>query len=94
MPEVSKDQVADTLEDIAMMLELKGENIFKIRAYNNAARAIETYSGNLRQMAEADKLGEIEGVGKAIAEKITELVTTGALEYHTTLFRSRSSRVP
>ena len=85
MPEVSKDQVADTLEDIAMMLELKGENPFKIRAYRNATRAIETFAGNLRQAAEAGKLGDIEGVGKAIAEKITELVTTGTLEYHTTL---------
>ncbi len=85
MPEVNKDQVADTLEDIAMMLELKGENPFKIRAYKNAARAIETFTGNLRQTAEADKFAEIEGIGKAIAEKIGELVTNGSLEYHTTL---------
>jgi len=85
MPEISKDQIADTLEGIATMLELKGENPFKIRAYRNAARAIETFSGNLLQAAEADQLGAIDGIGKAIAEKITELVTTGALEYHTAL---------
>jgi DNA polymerase (family 10) len=85
MPEISKDQVADTLEDIAMMLELKGENPFKIRAYRNAARAIETFTGNLRQTAEAEKFSEIEGIGDAIAEKIGKLVTTGSLEYHTTL---------
>ncbi len=68
-----------------MMLELKGENPFKIRAYRNATRAIETFAGNLRQSAEAGTLGDIEGVGKAIAEKVTELVTTGTLEYHTAL---------
>ena len=85
MPEVTKDQVANTLEDIAMMLELKGENPFKIRAYRNAARAMETFTGNLRQAADADTLADIEGIGKAIAEKIHELVTTGTLEYHTTL---------
>ena len=85
MPEVSKDQVADTLEDIAMMLELKGENPFKIRAYRNATRAIETFAGNLRQCAEAGTLGDIEGIGEAIAEKITTLVTTGTLDYHTNL---------
>jgi DNA polymerase (family 10) len=85
MPEVSKDQVADTLEEIAMMLELKGENPFKIRAYRNATRAIETFAGNLRQAAEAGTLGDIEGIGSAIAEKITTLVTTGTLDYHTNL---------
>ncbi len=85
MPEVSKDQIADTLEDIALMLELKGENAFKIRAYRNAARAMETFTGNLRATAEAGTFGEIDGIGDAIAEKITTLVTTGALEYHTNL---------
>ena len=85
MPEVTKDQIADTLEEIAMMLELKGENPFKIRAYRNATRAIETFAGNLRQCAEAGTLGEIEGIGSAIAEKITTLVTTGTLDYHTNL---------
>ena len=85
MPEVTKDQVAEVLEDIAMMLQLKGENVFKIRAYTNAARAIETFSGNLRKTAEDEKLAEIEGIGKAIAEKIGVLVTTGTLPYHTEL---------
>ncbi|MEO6742657.1 MAG: DNA polymerase/3'-5' exonuclease PolX [Chthoniobacteraceae bacterium] len=85
MPEVSKDQIADTLEDIAMMLELKGENPFKIRAYRNATRAIETFTGNLRATADAGTFSEVEGIGDAIAEKITTLVTTGALEYHTNL---------
>ncbi len=68
-----------------MMLELKGENPFKIRAYRNATRAIENFSGNLRQSAEAGKLSDTDGIGDAIAEKITELVTTGTLEYHTKL---------
>ena len=85
MPEVTKDQIAEVLEDIAMMLELKGENPFKIRAYKNAARAIETFTGNLRATAEAATFGEIDGIGDAIAEKITTLVTTGTLDYHTNL---------
>ena len=85
MPEVTKDQIADTLEDIAMMLDLKGENPFKIRAYRNATRAIETFTGNLRATAEAGTFGEIDGIGDAIAEKITTLVTTGTLDYHTNL---------
>ena len=85
MPQISKDTIADTLEQIAQLLELKGENVFKIRAYQNAARAVETYAGSLAEAAAEGRLGEIEGVGKAIAEKITELVTTGRLEYFETL---------
>ena len=69
------------LESIAQMLELKGENVFKIRAYQNAARALETFSGNLVQAVGEGKMAEVPGVGKAIAEKITELVVTGNLCY-------------
>ncbi|MGC3988861.1 MAG: helix-hairpin-helix domain-containing protein [Chthoniobacteraceae bacterium] len=61
---------------------MKGENPFKIRAYTNAARALETFAGNLSQMAEAGTLDEIEGIGKAIAEKITELLQTGQLAFY------------
>ena len=78
---ITKDQIADVLESIAQMLEIKGENVFKIRAYTNAARALETYTGDIAAAAGEGRLGEIPGVGKAIAEKITELVTTGQLAY-------------
>ncbi|MCE9609504.1 MAG: DNA polymerase/3'-5' exonuclease PolX [Chthoniobacter sp.] len=81
MAQITKDQIADTLESIAQMLEIKGENVFKIRAYTNAARALETYTGNIAAAAGEGRLGEIAGVGKAIAEKITELVATGQLDY-------------
>jgi hypothetical protein len=45
---MSKDEIAEILEQIARLLELKGENPFKIRAYANAARALETLSGDRR----------------------------------------------
>src|SRR3954469_11111017 len=82
---LTKDEIADTLESIAQMLELKGENVFKIRAYTNAARALETYSGDLAIAAAENRLGDIQGIGKAIAEKVTELVATGQLVYFETL---------
>lgn len=85
MPVPTKDQIADLLESIAQMLELKGENVFKIRAYTNAARAIETYSGDLATAAAENRLGDIPGVGKAIADKLTELIVTGHLAYYETL---------
>ncbi len=79
---MTKEAIAETLENIARLLDLKGENIFKIRAYQTAARAVETYAGNLEETARAGRLDEVEGIGKAIAEKIAELVTTGRLEYY------------
>ena len=81
MPQVSKDQIADIFESIAQMFELKGEVVFKVRAYTNAARTLETYPGDLAKAVVEERLGEIPGVGKAIAEKIAELVTTGELQY-------------
>jgi DNA polymerase (family 10) len=85
MAEITKDQIADIFESIAQLLELKGENPFKIRAYTNAARALETFSGKLGDFAAPETFPEIPGVGKAIAEKIHELVTTGELAYFNNL---------
>jgi len=85
MSVLTKDQIADLLESIAQMLELKGENVFKIRAYTNAARAIETYSGDLAAAAAENRLAEINGVGKALADKLTELIVTGHLTYYENL---------
>jgi len=78
----NKDEIADTLESIGLLLELKGENAFKTRAYANAARAVETYAGNIEQMAREKRLADIPGIGEAIAAKISELVETGRLEFY------------
>ena len=79
---MTKEAIAETLENIARLLDLKGENPFKIRAYQTAARAVETYAGNLEETVAAGELAAVEGIGKAIAEKIAELVTTGRLGYY------------
>lgn len=85
MAEISKEYVAQVLEQIATMLELKGENVFKIRAYQNAARAMETFGGNLQKAVGEGTLATVPGIGKAIAEKLTELVVTGNLSYYNIL---------
>lgn len=82
MPPLSKEQIVEVLETIAILLELQEENPFKIRAYTNAARSIETWGGNLRELAEEDRLEEIPGVGKAIAGKIAELTLLGSSKYY------------
>jgi DNA polymerase (family 10) len=77
----NKEQTVELLEMISRLLELKGENPFKIRAYTNAARALETFSGNFEQHVQENTLVELDGIGDAIARKISEYVTTGQLEY-------------
>jgi DNA polymerase (family X) len=78
---MNKEQIVEVLETIATLLELKDENPFKIRAYSNAARSIETWGGNLRALAEENQLEEIPGIGKAIASKISALALTGSLPF-------------
>jgi DNA polymerase (family 10) len=78
---MTKSQIAEVLEEIATLLELKDENPFKIRAYANAARSLETFGGNLGDLQDEEALAKIPGVGKAIAAKIKELAGTGKLKY-------------
>ena len=79
---MDKDQVADILVDIGLLLELKGENPFKTRAYQNAARTLQQLNEPLAKIVAEERLGEIKGIGEALQQKITELVTTGALKYY------------
>src|SRR5437879_8419638 len=78
---MTKSQIADCLEQIATLLELKDENPFKIRAYANAARSLETFGGNIANFQDEEALAKIPGIGKSIAEKIKELAATGSLKY-------------
>jgi DNA polymerase (family X) len=79
---MNKDQVAEVLVGIAVLLELKGENPFKTRAYQNAARTIEALSEPLDKVVAEGRLAELKGIGEALQKKITELVTTGKLAYY------------
>src|SRR5437868_6917180 len=78
---MTKGEIAAVLEEIATLLELKDENPFKIRAYANAARSLETFGANLSDLQDEDALEKIPGIGKAIAAKIKELAATGSLKY-------------
>src|SRR5207249_111161 len=78
---MTKSQIADVLQEIATLLELNDENPFKIRAYANAARSLETFGGNLADLQDEEALAKIPGIGKAIAAKVKELAGTGKLKY-------------
>jgi DNA polymerase (family 10) len=79
---MDKEQLADILAEIGILLELKGENPFKTRAYANAARTIESLGEPLAKIIAEKRLGEIKGIGEALTKKITEFVTTGKLKYY------------
>src|SRR5437667_4398576 len=78
---MTKGEIAGILEQIAALLELKGENPFKVRAYTNAARAIEIFGGNVPNLQDEEAVAKIPGIGKSIALKIKELAATGSLKY-------------
>ncbi len=83
---MKNSEVAQAFQDIADLLDLKGENVFKIRAYQKASRAIEHYPRELKVMIdEGEDLKNIPGVGEAIAKKAAELITTGKLGYYENL---------
>jgi len=79
---VKNSEIARVFQDIADLLELKRENIFKIRAYQKVAHSIEHLPVEVEQLVAEDRLREIPGVGEAITKKVTELVTTGHLAYY------------
>src|SRR6266576_4957035 len=79
---MDKNRVAGILTEIGTMLELKGENPFKTRAYENAARALEGLTEPLQKLVAENRLAEIKGIGEGIQKKITELLATGKLAYY------------
>ncbi len=82
--------IAKIFDEIADILELKGENPFKIRAYKRAARTIETLTQDLKVIAERGgvvELKKIPGVGEGIAKKIVEIAKTGDCKKHRELMQ-------
>ncbi|HQP55448.1 MAG TPA: DNA polymerase/3'-5' exonuclease PolX [Syntrophorhabdus sp.] len=78
---MQKKPVSDILENIAMLLEIKGENPFKSRAYYNAAKALSGIT-NLEELVKEKRLREIKGIGEALSQKIEEYSKTGTMAYY------------
>ena len=75
-------EVAELLRKIAQLLEIKGDIVFKIRAYEKAALVIENLDEDIVDVWKKEKLDDIHGVGVALTEKISEFLETGKLEYY------------
>ncbi len=79
---MNNGEVARVFQDIADLLELKGESVFKVRAYQKAVRSIEHLPVELSQLKAEGKLRDVPGIGEAIEKKITELLDTEHLKYY------------
>lgn len=80
--------ISDIFRAIAKILEIRGENVFRARAYERAARNIESLSEDIQDLINENRLSEIPGVGKDLAQKIIEITKTGKLEFFEELKRS------
>jgi DNA polymerase (family 10) len=83
---MDKQAIIHILEEIGTLLELQGESPFKSRAYATGARVIASLdNAHLQELVHSGKLQTLKGIGAALAEKVSELVTTGQLTYYDTL---------
>ncbi len=79
---MTKNEIADVLAEIGTLMELKGENPFKIRAYSGGARAIEALEKDeFEKLVAEGRIQSVKGIGEALAAKIAELHATGRLEF-------------
>ena len=78
---MTADQMAQTFRSIALLLQLKGENPFKIRAYETGAEITENFSGDIVARAAVNDLKGVKGLGEALQDKLHEMASTGRLEF-------------
>ncbi len=79
---MDKTQIADILDEVGTLLELKGENPFKSRAFHNAARVLGGVTEDLKTLVENGEIKKIKGIGESISKIISDLVLTGKSPDH------------
>ncbi len=80
---MTNDEIARRFERLAVLMEIRGDDKFRVRSYRNAAEVIETWPASVAELARregAKGLQQIPGVGKAISSKIVELLGRGTFE--------------
>jgi DNA polymerase (family 10) len=81
-------EIAELFRDIAKILEIKGENVFRVRAYERAAQNIESLPAPIETYIKEDRLNEIPGIGKDLSERIKEYASTGKIRTYEELKKS------
>jgi DNA polymerase (family 10) len=84
-PVVNKRTVARAFDEVAAMLEVTGDNPFRIRAFFNAARAVEDLSDDLKQLLDSGELIKVRGIGKSMVANVKSMFETGTFEEYETL---------
>ncbi len=79
---MDKDTIAGVLQEIALLLALKGENPFKIRAYERGAEVLLSLDEDLAKIIAEGRLRSLEGIGEALAEKIEALSAGGRVRLY------------
>lgn len=74
---MDKKQVAEILDEMGTLLELKGANPFKCRAFHNAARVVEALTQDMAELVETGEIRSVKGIGESLAEIITDLTKKG-----------------
>jgi DNA polymerase (family 10) len=74
-------EISEIFKEIAKILDIKGDNVFRIRAYERAAQNMENLSEDISQIIQEDRLTDLPGIGKDLAEKIKEIYKTRKLKY-------------
>src|SRR5262249_25509396 len=80
--QLDNQQFSAIFQDIASILELQGDDPFRIRAYRRAAQMLASLSENVRNIARRGALESLPGIGKTLTREIQELLDTGRLRYH------------
>jgi len=79
---MNREEMAEVLEKIALLLELKGENPFKVRAYRQGAEVVLSMEEDVVELAKNDELKGVKGIGEALRDKLGEMAKTGGLEFY------------
>ena len=82
---MTNDEISEVFRNIGNLLQIKGDDSFRARIYDRAAETIEELSADLYTLAEEGKLRSIPGIGKAIEQKITEMLETGRCRFYDNL---------
>ena len=82
---MGKGEIIKILKEIGVLLELKGENAFKIRAYQSGARTLERLEANFKETVEGNHLSDLKGIGPALVQKIEHLYYEGHLPFYESL---------
>ena len=79
---MARENLAEVLEEIALLLELKAKNPFKIRAYRQSAETVRNCDGDIAELADKNELTGIKGIGDALRDNLHALASTGKLEFY------------